>query len=174
VEIHSEAEYYPFDAGLPGTPGKVDVLTIRVFRERQQDAATMKISGPGCAAHLLHRYLEGVDREHMVALLLDSRNYVIGVHTISIGSLNETIVHPREVFKAAILVGATGILMGHNHPSGDPSESPQDIATTRRMQKAGEVLGIKLLDHIILGRNRTFISFVERDLLKETHCVCRD
>jgi DNA repair protein RadC len=110
-----------------------------------------RIHGPGDAAAVLWRYLGAADREHLAALLLDTKNGLIGVSTISVGDLNSTLVHPREVFKAALLANAAGILLAHNHPSGDPSPSPEDVAVTRRLQEAGGLLGVEVLDHVIVG-----------------------
>ena len=102
------------------------------------------------AVEILRRQLPLEDREVFVAVLIDTRNQVLGINTVSIGSLSSSIVHPREVFKAAILMGAANIILAHNHPSGDPSPSKEDIEITRRLTKAGEILGIEVLDHLIL------------------------
>ena len=92
--------------------------------------------------------------EHFCILCLNAKNKIIGVHTISIGSLNAAIVHPREVFKAAMLNNASSIICLHNHPSGDPEPSWDDIETTRRLVEAGEIIGINVLDHVIIGEQR--------------------
>lgn len=94
-------------------------------------------------------------------LTLNTRNVVVGVHVLSQGSLNSSIVHPREVFKAAILNNAATIVCFHNHPSGDVTPSPEDIQLTQRLVEAGEMLGITVLDHIIVG-DHTFASLKER------------
>ncbi|WP_336788377.1 RadC family protein [Paenibacillus sp. MMO-177] len=96
--------------------------------------------------------LRELDKEHFVVLFLNSKNSVIGRETISIGTLNASLVHPREVFKAAIRRGAASIIVSHNHPSGNPTPSPEDIHLTQRLAEAGEVVGIELLDHIIVGQ----------------------
>ena len=88
----------------------------------------------------------------------------LGINTVSIGSLSTSIVHPREVFKAAILMGAANIILAHNHPSGDPSPSKEDIEITQRLAKAGEILGIEVLDHLILTPSG-HISFKDKGLL---------
>lgn len=95
--------------------------------------------------------LKFLDKEHFVLLFLDTKNKVIGRETVSIGTINQGLVHPREVFKAAIRRGAVSIIGAHNHPSGDSTPSPQDIELTKRLVEAGELLGIQLLDHIIIG-----------------------
>ena len=97
-----------------------------------------------------------LDREEFRILLLDTKHHVVAMHTVGIGSLNVTIVHPREVFKAAILANAAAIIALHNHPSGDPTPSPEDHALTKRLYEAGDILGIRLLDHVVIGHNRFY------------------
>ena len=97
-------------------------------------------------------------------LTLDTKNNVIGVFEVSHGSLNSSIVHPREVFKRAILNNASSILLVHNHPSGETQPSHEDITLTNRLVEAGNILGVKIIDHIIIGENR-YLSFKEENLL---------
>jgi DNA repair protein RadC len=105
------------------------------------------------------------DREQFVCLHLDARNRPRGMEVVSIGSLSASIVHPREVFKAALLSNAAAVLFAHNHPSGDPSPSADDIALTRRLQQAGALLGIDVLDHLIICPNSAFRSLKEEGLM---------
>ncbi|MFE5321455.1 DNA repair protein RadC [Paenibacillus sp. NPDC056579] len=98
--------------------------------------------------------LQYLDKEHFVLVYLNTKNRVIGRETISIGTLNASLVHPREVFKAAIRRGAATICAAHNHPSGDPTPSPEDIDTTKRLIEVGELVGIEFLDHVIIGGER--------------------
>jgi DNA repair protein RadC len=100
------------------------------------------------------RYLK---KEHFVILHLDTKHCVIGEETVSMGSLDASIVHPREIFKSAVKRSASAILCAHNHPSGDPTPSPEDIAVTRRLCQAGKLLGIDVLDHIVVGDGK-FVS----------------
>ena len=102
-------------------------------------------------------------KEMFITLHLDGKNRIICMDIVSIGSLNQSIVHPREVFKTALLSNAAAVLLIHQHPTGDPSPSSEDIAITRRLKEAGDLLGIKVLDHIIIGDG--YLSFVERGLL---------
>lgn len=102
-------------------------------------------------------------KENFITLHLDGKNRIIAMDTVSIGSLNQSIVHPREVFKTALLSSAAAIILVHQHPTGDSSPSSEDIAITRRLKEAGEIMGVKVLDHIIIGD--TYLSFVERGLL---------
>jgi DNA repair protein RadC len=101
------------------------------------------------------------EQEHFVVYFLNSKNRVIGRKTVFIGSLNASIVHPREVFRAAIENMSASIICVHNHPSGDPSPSPQDIIVTQRLHEAGEIIGIELLDHVIVSRDG-YVSLKER------------
>lgn len=103
--------------------------------------------------------------EHFGVLLLDTRNKVIGKHTIAVGTLNGTLVHPREVFCLAIHDRAAGLILFHNHPSGNVSPSDEDRALTRRLVDAGQILGIEVLDHIILSPNGSYLSFKEKELM---------
>lgn len=103
-------------------------------------------------------------KEHFIALHLDGKNQIICIDRVSTGSLNQSVVHPREVFKGALLSSAAALILVHNHPSGDPDPSRDDIEITRRLHEAGDLVGIKVLDHIIVGERR-FTSFVEKGLL---------
>ena len=105
-----------------------------------------------------------LEKEEFRAVFLDTRNRVIDTATISVGTLNSSIVHPREVFRAAIRAGSAGLILVHNHPSGDPSPSPEDLAITKRLARAGSMLGIEVLDHIIIGDN-VYVSLREKGLL---------
>ena len=107
------------------------------------------------AAELLRQYLSDVDREHFVVCALNRKNRVIGLHTVSIGSLTASVVHPREVLKFLILSNASACILGHNHPSGDVQPSSEDRALTVRLQQAARIHGIAILDHIILATAAT-------------------
>jgi DNA repair protein RadC len=102
-------------------------------------------------ARVLAPEFEGLDREKFIVLLLDAKHRMIGVTTVSIGSLTASIVHPREVFKPAIAGNAAAVILAHNHPSGDPAPSLEDVELTSRLREAGELLGIRVLDHVILA-----------------------
>jgi len=119
------------------------------------------IGCPADAAALVMEELRYLEREHLVALFLDARNRVIGQRTISVGSLQTNIVHPREVFKEAIARSSAALIVLHNHPSGDPSPSEDDKAITARLKEAGNLIGIPLLDHIIIGAGK-FVSLKEK------------
>lgn len=103
-------------------------------------------------------------KEHFVVFYLSTRNAVIAKEVVSVGTLNESLVHPREIFEPALLHGAARVLLAHNHPSGDPEPSRDDIEVTSRIKEAGRLLGIGLVDHIILTKGR-FLSFKDRGVL---------
>ena len=117
------------------------------------------------AAPLLAQYIGESDREVFAVALLTVRHRVLGLHTVSVGCLTSSLVHPREVFKPAILAGSAALLLAHNHPSGDPEPSAEDIALTRRLTAAGQLLGIEILDHLILGEAGRFVSLRERGVM---------
>lgn len=117
------------------------------------------------AAKLFRQFLGDVPEEHFVLAVLDSRRRVIGVSEVSVGTLSASLVHPREVFRAAILLNGAAVVVCHNHPSGDSSPSSEDRDVTRRLQRAGELLGIPVADHVVLGEGGSYYSFRERGLM---------
>ncbi len=96
------------------------------------------------------------NKEHFIALYLNTKNGILRQEIISIGSLNANIVHPREVFRTAIMVSACNIIVAHNHPSGDPTPSSEDIELTKKLVESGKILGINVLDHVIIGHDRNY------------------
>jgi len=122
------------------------------------------IRGPENIYELM-RDIRRAAREHFVGFYLNSRNQVLRREIVSIGSLNASLVHPREVFVPAIALSAASLILAHNHPSGDPAPSEEDLAITRRIQESGRLLGIELLDHVIVARD-SYTSFKERRLLR--------
>jgi len=104
------------------------------------------------------------DREHFLVVGLDGKNRMLGVHTVSIGTLTASLVHPREVMKVLILANAAAFLLVHNHPSGDPTPSVEDLAITTRLKECAELFGMRLLDHVILGDGR-YCSMCDENLL---------
>lgn len=137
---------------------RIDVITVKERRMPYDGIRKIKTSND--AAKVASEYLSGVDREHFIILLLDTKHQINAIHTVSIGSLAASIVHPREVFKAAIVANASAIIAVHNHPSGDCEPSSEDHVVTKRLVSAGSLLGIEVLDHLILGV-QTFYSFRE-------------
>jgi DNA repair protein RadC len=115
------------------------------------------------ANSLVRSRLKGKRKEHFLALLLDTRNQLIKAAEISVGSLDGSLVHPREVFKEAISATAASVIFAHNHPSGDPTASEDDIRLTKRLAEVGEIVGIDVLDHIIIG-DKNFLSLKREGL----------
>lgn len=122
------------------------------------------IRNPEDVMNLVKTRLKGKKKEHLLALLLDTRNHVIGVNTVSIGGLDSSIVHPREVFKEAISSSAASVILVHNHPSGDPHPSEADINITQQLAEAGKIMGIEVLDHVIVG-DGSYISMKDKRLI---------
>jgi DNA repair protein RadC len=133
-------------------------------KRRYRDKAPKPVRGPDDVVALIGKRLRHQAREHFLVILLNTRHEAIAIETVSVGSLNASIVHPREVFRPAVLASAASIVVAHNHPSGDPEPSEEDISITRRLVQVGELLGIGLLDHVIIGR-RGVTSLRERGAL---------
>jgi len=123
------------------------------------------IRSPEDVARVVTKHLTGVDREHFVGLYLSSANGLIGVHTLSIGTLNASLVHPREVFKLAYLLNAASVVVSHNHPSGNVEPSREDIEITKQLAESGKILGIPLHDHVIVTEHNGYTSLAERGVL---------
>jgi len=122
------------------------------------------IRSPEDVSKFMMEELRYLQQEHFVCLFLNTKNQVIGQHTIFIGSLNSSIVHPREVFKEAIRRSSASIICLHNHPSGDPAPSKEDIEVTKRLIQAGQLVGIDILDHVVIGDGR-YYSLKEHGLI---------
>jgi DNA repair protein RadC len=144
---------------------RIPIYKVQLVRDSSQPSTLKKVSKPSDVCDILRTYLEGADRENFVILMLDTKNQVIGINTVGVGILNACPVHPREVFKPAILSNAAGIILGHNHPSGDPGPSKDDLELTVRLKDAGDILGIAVIDHIIIGDNNRYVSLKERGTL---------
>jgi DNA repair protein RadC len=136
-------------------------LGRRLMASAPQERA--KISSPADAANLVMSEMTFLEQEHLRTILLDTRNGVLKMPTVYKGSLNSSVVRIGEIFRGAIRENAAALIVVHNHPSGDPTPSPEDVRVTREIGKAGELLGIDLLDHIVIGRHR-FVSLKERGL----------
>ena len=135
----------------------------------EQGGERAVVTNPFAAAALIEAHLAGVDREYFGLLLLDTKNRVIGINTVSVGDLCSTLVHPREVFKPAVLSNAASVLLFHNHPSGNLDPSPEDIAVTNRICEAGRIMGIDVVDHVVLGDKGNFVSLRNKNLCDFTN-----
>ncbi len=122
------------------------------------------LTSPEAAAAVLTTELAGADRERCVAALLDTKHRLLTVVTVSIGSLDHTFMAPREVFRDALLANAAAMVLAHNHPSGDPEPSSDDELLTRRLVRAGELIGVEVLDHLVVG-GREWVSLARRGVV---------
>ncbi len=149
-------------------PAKVAQLKAAVELGKRMAA---EVSGPRQVIrtpvdvhNLLRERMRHYDREHFKAVFLNTKHHVITVETVSVGSLNSSLVHPRELFKNSIKRSAAALILAHNHPSGDPTPSIEDIEITRRLAEVGNIIGIQVLDHIIIGENG-FVSLKEQGII---------
>jgi len=124
---------------------------VKIYLSRDPNGPKERLLESKSAVDFLKLYFQDKDREEFLVLCLNAKNSVNAVNVVSVGSLSLNVVHPREVFKPAILSNASGIIVSHNHPSGDPNPSPEDRELTRRLVEAGRVMGIKVLDHLVIG-----------------------
>lgn len=156
-------------SNLPGI-GKDKALRLVAAFELARRLASLPpeekpaIRGPEDVAALFVNEMRHLEKEHMVVLLLDTKNRVVDRETVSIGTMNSCLVHPRELFKSAIKRNAAAVILVHNHPSGDPLPSAQDREITRRLVEAGQIIGIEVLDHVIIG-DGNFTSMKAKGLI---------
>ncbi len=149
--------------------GEAKAAQVKAALELGRRAMTMPfeerqfIRSPDEAAQLLMPEMVDLEQEHLRVILLDTRNRVLSTPTINIGSLNSNIVRIGELFRAGIRENAATMIVAHNHPSGNPSPSPEDVRVTRQIVEAGKLLSIEVLDHIIIGRQR-YVSMKDRGL----------
>ena len=150
--------------------GRVKAIQIKAVLEFSKRIATSNgvvrhfVKSADDVSNLMMEEMRYLKKEMFKAILLDTKNKVLKIVSISTGSLNASIVHPREVFSEAVKCGCNSIIFVHNHPSGDPTPSNEDVRTTDRLVNAGDILGIKVLDHIILGDGR-YVSLKEKGFI---------
>jgi len=140
----------------------VPVYRVALVREStsvEGPAAAVRKSSD--AAEVLRPLFSGLDREQFVVLMLDAQHRAVGINVVSLGSLTASVVHARETFKAAILANAAAVIVAHNHPSGSVEPSSEDVELSRRLREAGELLGIRVLDSLIIGAGNAIYSFVD-------------
>lgn len=150
-----------------GTAKAAQLLAIAEISKRFhsfRSGEKYRITQPKDAADLLMNSMRYLKQEHLKVIMLNTKNIVISVSDVSVGSLNSSIVHPREVFSEAIKRSSASIIISHNHPSGDPNPSGEDINITERIKECGKLLGIELLDHIIIG-DGCYISLKEKGIV---------
>lgn len=132
--------------------------------ELEPELKNFDIKDPETVVKAVRAGIKDKAKEHFKIILLNPRNRIVGISTISIGTLNASLVHPREVFKDAIKHNAASMVLAHNHPSGDPDPSEDDLTITKRLTEAGRIFGIEVKDHIIVGKDG-FFSFKEKGLI---------
>lgn len=144
---------------------RVEIVSIKMVRESSVLYKNRRITCSRDAFEFGRKFLEDADREHLIVCCLDIKCQPTTVNVVSIGSLNASIIHPREVYKVSILSNAASILIFHNHPSGDPTPSNEDISITNRLKECGELLGIELTDHIIIGSSSSYVSLKDKGII---------
>jgi DNA repair protein RadC len=151
-----------------GPAGAARVLACLEMSRRAaawRSSRRRSITTPEDVVDLCAVQLRGLDREHFWALALNTKNQLLRVLEVSVGSLNASIVHPRELFRDAVRASAASVVVVHNHPSGDPTPSGADIQLTRRLVRAGDVLGIEVLDHVVIGDGGEYASMKDLGLM---------
>jgi len=150
--------------------GHVKAVKIKCLTElssrfaKQYAKESLSFQNPDTVARYYMEQMRHLEQEQVLLVILDGKNRLIEDCVISLGTINSSLMSPREIFKKAIRVNGVNILLLHNHPSGDPTPSSQDIAMTKRMKEAADIMGIPLLDHIIIG-DRTYTSFKDKGLI---------
>jgi len=151
--------------------GPSSIFGIKLFQAISERYAKEKIpkkiplTSPKAVADYLRQKIGKEKKEHFLILSLDSRSNLIRENIVSVGTLNANLVHPREVFKEAIDARAASVILAHNHPSGDPEPSEDDLEITKRLIEAGKIIGIDVLDHIIITKNKSPFSFKENKMI---------
>ncbi len=163
MDLRTDLLLDPWRDGDAAGMAVLDHVTCRCTPPRAPDDRPA-VTSPEAAADLLVPRLAGSDRERCEALLLDTKHRLLAAVTVSIGSLDHTFMAPREVFRDALLANAAAVVLGHNHPSGDPEPSPDDEALTQRLVRAGEVVGVAVLDHLVVAAGR-WVSLARRGVV---------
>jgi len=164
LQTNGQMEIFENGPNTASDPSVETVTRYRVALVKEEDTAygDLSLAHPDAVAQFLNRVLADRPQEHMTAVYLDTRNRLIGWTIAHIGTINRAAVEPRTIFQIALSLNAAGVILSHNHPSGDPSPSTEDLAFTRRMAQTGDLLGIRLVDHIILGESGRWISLRQR------------
>ncbi|KAF6558298.1 DNA repair protein RadC [Paenibacillus sp. EKM202P] len=143
---------------------RVQVLHLHTIRDKSLLFADRVVHRPEDTVCLFREFIGDCDREAFCVLTLNTKNQPMALQLVSLGTLSSSLLHPRETFKLAVLSNAASIIACHNHPSGKPDPSTEDLDMTKRLQQSGAILGIELLDHIILGDD-SFVSLKQRGLM---------
>lgn len=165
-------EYPPTPKAMPATPKRqpakrVAWVQLKMVRESKGSILfpRRQVKSAEDAVELAGPLLTDCDREKFLVIVLDTKHYPNILEIVSVGSLDATIVHPREVFKTAMVGNGSAVLCLHSHPSGDPTPSPEDLAVTNRLKEAASILGIDLLDHLVVGSDGRYTSLRAKGLL---------
>ncbi len=140
------------------------VIRLQMVKEKIEYYGSKKVRSPADVEEVVRTFIGPADREVFLALNLSTANYINSIHIVSIGSLNQSVVHPRECFKAAMLSNSDSVVLAHNHPSGDVTPSAEDKMITTKLVECGQLLNIRVLDHVIVGE-KGYFSFQENALL---------
>lgn len=133
-------------------PSRIPKYSLQLVRCGSVSALDRHCSGPRDVADLFRAFVGDPDREHVVAMYLDTQNRFLGVHLVAVGTIDAALVNPGEVYKAGLLCNAHAVVLAHNHVSGEPAPSPPDECLTQRIALAGDILGIHLVDHVVVGQ----------------------
>ncbi len=146
------------------TQNALTIVRLQVVKEEVEYYGSKKVQTPKDLEEVVRKFIGDADREIFLAVNLSSANRINSIHIVSVGSLNQSVVHPRECFKAALLSNAQAVVFAHNHPSGEVIPSLEDKQLTAGLKQAGQLLGIKVLDHVIVG-DKGYFSFQENNIL---------
>ena len=140
------------------------IYPYRVSVVREHTNRYPKLDSSRSVREIAQQFLGDAATERMLVFFVDAKNRLVGFNEASVGSLNTSIVHPRDTFRAAVIQGASAVILAHNHPSGDPAPSREDREITKRMVQAGNILGIRVLDHVVIGDNG-YYSFADASMM---------
>ena len=146
-------------------PIKIDIVKIQMVKDGTMDYGKKHVNKPQDLAELGLKFLKNADREMFLLICLNAKNCVNCIHLVSIGTLDRAVVTGREVMKTALLSNAAGIACVHNHPSGDVEPSPEDVHLTKTLASCSDLFDIRFLDHVIVGDDGRYASFLEKNLL---------
>jgi DNA repair protein RadC len=152
----------PYPCKAPPALGQGALQVIHLHLEARE--LPVAVASGGDVVHLVRPHCHHLHREAFFAVPVNGRHQPLGIHLVSMGTTTSAPVHPRDVFLPAVLAGATALIVAHNHPSGDPTPSTDDRLVTERLRQAGELLGIELLDHIVIGRASYFSFAAEQTI----------
>jgi len=148
---------------------KIDIVKIQMVKDGSIEYGKNPISKPQELAELGLKFLKNADREMFIVVCLNAKNFVNCIHLVAIGTLDRAVISPREVMKVALLSNAASIAFVHNHPSGDPGPSPEDISLTRTLTTCADLFEIRVLDHVIVADDGRFESLLEKKIFTPSH-----